>query len=60
MINIFKFLKNFSINLSGFKEIKESTDYSFKQDFSKKGSSIEEFQYRTGFIFYMDILGCRG
>lgn len=60
MINIFKFLKNFSINLSGFEEVKESTDYSFKQDFSKKGCSIEEFQYRTGFVFYMDILGCRG
>ena len=42
MINIFKFLKNFSINLSGFEEVKESTDYSFKQDFSKKGCSIEE------------------
>lgn len=60
MINIFKFLKNFSINLSGFEQIRESTEYSFKHDFSKKGSSIEEFQYRTGFIFYMDILGCRG
>lgn len=60
MINIFKFLKNFSIDLSGFEQIKESTDYSFKHDFSKKESFIEEFRYRTGFIFYMDILGCRG
>lgn len=59
MINIFKFFKNFSIYLSGFEQIKESTDYSFKHDFSKKESSIEEFQYRTGFLFYMDILGCR-
>lgn len=60
MINIIKFLKEFSVDLSGFKQTNESTDYSFKEDFRKSETSIEEFRYRTGFIFYMDILGCRG
>lgn len=42
-----------------YQSIDESTDYSFKKDFSRQQRVTEGFQYKTGFIFYLDILGCR-
>ena len=59
MINIFKFLGRTNIGMSENEQLKESTDYSFKNDYLKKEHSIGELQYRTGLIFYMDILGCK-
>lgn len=38
----------------------EDTNYSFKNDFRNQEDCKEGFPYKTGFIFYLDILGCRG
>lgn len=36
------------------------TKYSFKDDFRDQKEYPEGFQYKTGFIFFLDILGSRG
>ena len=60
MINVIKYLEKIIGDLCEVKQINKSTDYSFKKDFRRKVPSADEFRYRTGFLFYMDILGCRG
>lgn len=61
MLSISNFLLEYSgLNMYVCQSVDGSTDYSFKRDFRKQRGVTEGFQYKTGFIFYMDILGCRG
>ena len=60
MFNLKKILEESFIDFSSFMQVDESTDYSFKDDFREMGNLPGEFRYRTGFLFYMDILGCKG
>lgn len=60
MFSIFNCLRHYSMGSFEYLQIDESTNYSFKSDFCKQESFMEGFRYRTGFIFYIDVLGCRG
>lgn len=60
MFNMIKFLRDHCIGLLGDRrDVVELTNGSIDNDISKHEELMEEFQYKTGIMFYMDILGCR-
>jgi hypothetical protein len=60
MFNMIKFLRDHGIGLFGARrDVDELTNYSIDKDIPKHEEFMEEFQYKTGLVFYMDILGCR-